>query len=98
MSRRKLQEEIANLYEYLLPRKAQKTGDYPVHLDHCFKRLGYDEAVGAEWTTEVRSPFIANASTDLLRAVVRHGELMLEDPEYAHVLQNRSMARRFGNS
>lgn len=62
---------LTRLCDDELPSKAQASpGDYPVHLDHCFRRIAYDNALCTKWDTAVDRPFIDNADvTDLALAV-----------------------------
>lgn len=79
--------------EVVLPRVAKERG-YPVRLDHCFKRICMDNAVGGFWRDHVPAPFITNADPlQLLTALgiaagIGHGVANV------HALNQRSLQWR----
>ncbi|TRW14310.1 GCN5-related N-acetyltransferase [Glacieibacterium frigidum] len=41
---------------------------WPIRADHCFLRIGYDNAVGAKWDTVVKAPAWRNLPVDRIEA------------------------------
>ncbi len=81
------------LAEEVLPRHAA-SGNYPVRFDHCFKRIAYDVAVGAQWDADVTPPFYQNATLDQIRRAVRVLREMAADPDRAAAYNHRSLRYR----
>ena len=93
-SRVELRRRLARLCDDVLPALAT-TEAYPVAHDHCFRRLAYDTAVGAEWTTEIGRPFVANADDTILATAYRVAAWMVRDgPEAADACQEKSLRLR----
>ena len=67
--------------------------DWPVHADHCFLRIAYDNAAGARWDTVVRPPAWRNLPPDVLAVAVRLLDEMA-DPATLRRLNDRSLALR----
>jgi len=95
-SRDGLTDLIGRLCDDDLPRLAQGSDmSWPVHLDHCFRRLAYDNAVCRHWITVVDRPFTANASiVQLNAAATQAARLKQGGSAYAWRLQERSMLWR----
>lgn len=69
IQRPELLRRLERLCDEVLPVLAVRE-DYPIEDDHCFRRVAYDVACGAEWTTKVERPFVDNAEwLQLCRAV-----------------------------
>lgn len=86
-------ETLIDLAERQLPTQAA-SGEYPVRYDHCFKRIAYDVAVGAQWDTDVTPPLYKNASPEQMRRAVEVLREMLADPERAAAYNRRSLRYR----
>ena len=86
-------ETLIDLAEQQLPAQAA-SGEYPVRDDHCFKRIAYDVAVGAQWDTDVTPPFYKNASPEQIRRAVEVLREMIADPGRAAAYNRRSLRYR----
>ena len=60
-ARQQAETEFNLLTQTTLPGVARERG-YPVHLDHCFKRICMDNAVSGYWREFVKAPFYEHAS------------------------------------
>jgi hypothetical protein len=87
-------DEMNRLAEEVLPSNATRDDRYPVRFDHCFKRIAYDAAVGAQWDTEVQPPFYRHASDAQIHAAIETLNAMCEDPTRAAELNRQSLAYR----
>lgn len=89
-------DRLAELADEELPAVAQDSDEkWPVHLDHCFRRLAYDCAVDTEWTDKYERPFTDHATTaDIGRAVSVLCRLKADGPEYAWFCQEKSLLYR----
>lgn len=87
---------LERLADRELPRQAQESGEeWPVQLDHCFRRIAYDCAVDTVWTDVYERPFTEHASTaDIGRAVAILCRLSADAPEYAWFCQEKSLLYR----
>jgi len=94
--RERLTSTLGTLCDERLPEAAQSSDDsWPVHLDHCFRRLVYDHAVRDKWSDHIDSPFIDNATVPRLRSAVLAGKVAyLSGPGFAWRLQEQSMLWR----
>lgn len=87
-------DEMNRLAEEVLPENAARDSRYPVRFDHCFKRIAYDAAVGAQWDTEVQRPFYRHASDAQIKDAIDTLHAMREDPERAAELNRQSLTYR----
>lgn len=62
--------------EEILPSKAKT--DWPIHLDHCFKRVVLDDVVKKKWDKEIRRPAIKNMSYMELRKANHTADKMIK--------------------
>lgn len=71
-------------------------GVWPVHFDHCFRRLCYDRAVGGDWREHVDGrPFVEAASLRLVQSAAAHAVRLLYDgPTAAWRYQEMSLLWR----
>lgn len=89
-----LRRRLGRLCDDVLPALAT-VEDYPVRFDHCFRRLAYDTAVGAEWTDVIDRPFVENASSEQLATAYRVAAwLVRAGPPAADACQESSLAHR----
>jgi hypothetical protein len=78
-----------------LPGLATFGDGWPVHRDHCFRRIAYDQAVRARWDDHVGRPFVEEAPTRLLRRAAIVANAMTHDgPREARFLDECSLLRR----
>lgn len=89
-----LTQKMHQLSEEKLPQKAQRTGDYPVRFDHCFKRIAFDAAACAKWDEVIERPFYSNATAEQKRRAVDVLEEMLRSPEKARQYNRQSLQYR----
>lgn len=61
MSRQELEDRWFELGCDILPRMA-KENNWLIRFDHCFFRVGFDNACGCKWNTVVKSPGYKNMS------------------------------------
>jgi len=74
---------------------AAATGDWPVHLNHCFQRILLDDATGGVWYDAIpRRPAYAHAPTAVLARAIATGEAILEGRADLADLNRRSLAWR----
>lgn len=92
--RAKLVQKIRHMAEQRLPALAEHDDRYPVCLDHCFKRIAFDQAVGARWDAAVERPFYRHATDRQLRRAVRALHQMAERPRRAVTLNRQSLRYR----
>jgi len=92
--RDELCRRIGRLCDDVLP-ELSTARRLPVRYDHCFRRIAYDNAVGAEWTDTVRRPFTRHATIDHLEAAYRIAARMVAgDRDTVEQLHNRSLQFR----
>lgn len=89
-----LTQKMHRLSEETLPEKARRTGDYPVHFDHCFKRIAFDMAVDKKWDEVVNRPFYSNATAAQKRRATEVLEEMLHSPAKARQYNQQSLQYR----
>ncbi len=77
----------------VLPAMAAEQG-WPIRLDHCFKRVCLDAALGARWDTVVRRPAIRHLSLSQLSAAVEHAERIVATPTLLSPLNQASLRLR----
>lgn len=87
-------DKMKHLAEEVLPEKAADDSRYPVRFDHCFKRIAYDAAVGAQWDKEVQRPFYRYASDAQLQDATDVLKTMRDDPSRAADLNRQSLQYR----
>lgn len=92
--RAQLVRKIRHLAEQTLPALAEHDDRYPVRLDHCFKRIAFDRAVGTRWDAAVEQPFYRHATIPQLRRAVRALYQMTEHSRRAVTLNRRSLRNR----
>ena len=68
--------------------------NWPIRLDHCFKRVCLDAAIGARWDTVVRRPAIRHLSLPQLAAAVGQAERIVADPALLLPLNRTSLRLR----
>ncbi len=77
----------------VLPAMAVEQG-WPIRLDHCFKRVCLDAALGARWDTLVRRPAVRHLSLSQLAAAVKHAERIAARPALLPPLNRASLRLR----
>ena len=93
------------LYTRTLPSLARTQPTWPVHLDHCFTRIILDAVIGnstsdrseetpTPWTAKMKSPAVANMSTQQLEACIELGEAIAGGRSDLVELDRRSLAVR----
>ena len=87
-------DEMEHLAEEVLPDKAADDSRYPVRFDHCFKRIAYDAAVGAQWDTQVQRPFYRHASDEQIQDAIDALETMRDTPSRVAELNRQSLEYR----
>lgn len=92
-TRQHLTRQLNQLTEQTLPKLAKERG-YPVHLDHCFKRIVYDASMGAKWDTKVKAPFCRNAPLGQLMVAIAIAQGIVDQGLDIHALNNLSLAYR----
>ena len=90
----KLQAELSSVIKELLPSIAKDT-QLPVHLDHCFGRIVYDNLFQDCWWNHISKPksAIASLNVEQLRKAVVIAR-SLTDLETCRVLNNKSLQWR----
>jgi hypothetical protein len=88
-------DDIARHCDEKLP-EAAKGEDWPVYLDHCFRRLAYDNACGTVWYDAVDGEsFVESADRAQLQWAANEAIRMWYDgPKYARILQEKSLLWR----
>jgi len=73
-----------------------KDGDWPVQLDHCFRRLAYDNACGTVWYDAVDGESFVQAAdkAQLQKAASIAARMIHDGPDYARILQEKSLLWR----
>jgi hypothetical protein len=92
--RARLVRLIRRRAERTLPARAEADDRYPVHHDHCFKRIAFDHAVGAQWDTVVERPFYRHAALPQLRRAAHVLREMVDRPGRAVALHRQSLRYR----
>lgn len=88
-----LRAEYRRLTSEVLP--AQADDDWPVHADHCFQRIVLDGLFDGVWYDHVDGrPAVERLTADELRTAIDLAASMLNDPERARELNDRSLAYR----
>ncbi len=77
----------------VLPAMAAEQG-WPIRLDHCFKRVCLDAALGARWDTLVRRPAVRHLDLSQLAAAVGHAERIVAAPTLLPPLNRASLRLR----
>ena len=72
-----LRQQFEKKTEAVLPTKARK--DWPIHLDHCFKRVVLDNTVNTKWDRKIDRPAIDNMSYGQLKKANRIADTLIED-------------------
>jgi hypothetical protein len=63
-----------------LPEKAQNRDGWPIHLDHCFGRVVFDNLFGDEWYSHVDGrPAYKYLTRNELQQAIEIADRMLED-------------------
>ena len=68
--------------------------DWPIRLDHCFKRVCLDAALGARWDTLVRRPAYRHLDLSQLAAAVSQAEAIVALPSLLPHLNRASLRLR----
>jgi hypothetical protein len=90
-----LQATYLRLTGETLPEQAQAGEGWPVHLDHCFRRIVLDAVFEDEWYDHVDGrPAYEALTADQLREAIAVAESMLDDPERVRTLNERSLRYR----
>jgi len=100
MEKENLAKEIDFLAKRALPRLA-KERQWPVHLDHCFKRILFDNVLGCKWSEKVKAPFCNNATADQMQKVVELGYDVINGVECLRELNQHSLhwrGKQYGRS
>jgi hypothetical protein len=92
--RKTVAQDIDRLAGEVLPRRANATNRYPLHHDHCFKRVAFDLATGGQWDETIERPFYQNASLPQLRSARALLEVMAESPAATRALNAKSLSFR----
>jgi len=72
-----LRKEFEKKTEDILPDKAKT--NWPIHLDHCFKRVVLDNTVNTKWDTEIGRPAIRNMSYSQLKKANKIADTLIQD-------------------
>lgn len=92
-ARQQAETEFKLLTETTLPGLAHERG-YPVHLDHCFKRICMDNAVRGYWRDQIAAPFYKNATYLQLVTALGIARAIVEEKADVSVLNQRSLGWR----
>lgn len=95
IARDELRRRLNRLCDGILPLLAGRE-HYPITADHCFRRVAYDVALGAEWDTKIERPFVDNASWFQLARAVRVAAWMVREGRPAVVCCNDESLRLRG--
>lgn len=89
-------DRLGRYCDDVLPEQAQSSDDeWPVHFDHCFRRIAYDAALGCQWSERVDPPFIEHASLREIKSATGYAMMMaFSGASYADELQHRSLHYR----
>ena len=90
-----LRHELLELANERFPAVA-KTGGYPVHLNHCFLRIVYDNTLGARWDTVLPKgrPAYKQLDQQQLHRALAIGYEITESPARCRELNAVSLAMR----
>ena len=88
-----LLERWALLTGTVLPAMAARH-DWPIRLDHCFKRVCLDGALRARWDTLVRRPAHRHLDLSQLEAAVAQAEAIVARPSLLPHLNRASLRLR----
>ncbi len=90
-----LRQRLQTLANQTFPARA-KRGGYPVHLNHCFLRIVYDNLFDAPWRTvltQKRAAYRQLSHAQLL-AAIELGERITDDKQACAELNERSLELR----
>lgn len=94
--REELKNTLRHLANDVFPERAKDGEGYPVHFNHCFLRIVYDNLFGRQWQKVLsdKKPAIHQLDESQLGRAIDIGHEIIEDPERCRILNQRSLKWR----